>query len=96
MDGVLVREQALSCLQAFLTVGPAVGAFDLYRAPLAEYLASQQLRHWEAALRALAARALGALVAAEPQLFAGRILGGLLPLCLDPVLEASAFLGWIP
>ncbi|KAK9846640.1 hypothetical protein WJX81_008203 [Elliptochloris bilobata] len=73
--------------QAFLTVGPAVGAFGEFRAPLAEYLAARQLRHWEAALRALAARALGELVAAEPPLFAGRVLGGLLLLCLDPVLE---------
>ena len=80
-------------MQAFLTVGPAVGAFAMYRAPLAEYLAGQQLRHWDAPLRALAARALGALVAAEPALFAGRVLAGLLPRCLDPVLEVRASLG---
>lgn len=73
-------------------MGPAVGAFAMYRAPLAEYLAAQQLRHWEAALRALAARALGALVAAEPKLFAGRVLDGLLPRCLGPVLEVRASL----
>lgn len=84
---------APSWLQAFLTVGPAVGAFAMYRAPLAEYLAGQQLRHWEAPLRVLAARALGALAAGEPALFAGRVLGGLLPRCLDAVLEARAPLG---
>jgi len=50
----------------------------------------RQLRHWEAGLRALAARALGALAAGEPPLFAGRVLGELLPLCLDPTLEARA------
>lgn len=75
--------------QAFLVVGPAVAAFPEFRGALAQFLAGQQLRHWEATLRALAARALGALVATEPLLFAGTMLDGLLPLCLDPALEVE-------
>ncbi len=66
-----------------------MAAFPEFLGALAQFLAGQQLRHWEAALRALAARALGALVATEPPLFAGTMLDRLLPLCLDPALEVG-------
>lgn len=74
--------------QAYINVAPAVAAFDEYFEPLAWHLLRAKLRHWEKALRELAAQALAALVPCCPAFFLNSALPFMLPLCTDPVLEA--------
>jgi hypothetical protein len=71
---------------AYLSVAPVVAGFEEYHAFMAEHLMTDKLRHWDRSLRCLAARALGALVAARPPAFLDR-LDRLLLLCVDPTLE---------
>jgi tubulin-specific chaperone D len=51
---------------AFTVVAPAVAAFPVYRGPLREHLLAVKIRHWDAAVRGLAARALAALAVVRP------------------------------
>lgn len=73
--------------QAYLSVAPYIATFAEYRTPLVEHLLQDKLRHWEKALRELAARALGALVPTDAHTFAGLYVGQLLQLSLDGSLE---------
>jgi hypothetical protein len=77
---------APGCPQAYLQVAPAVGVYPQYRTPLPTHLVTTQLRHWDKALRHLAADALAALVPVlGPTYLATEALDLLLPWCLDAV-----------
>lgn len=75
-----------------------MASFPEYQLPLAQALLQAKLRHWDKALRELAARAAAALVPAMPGFMAGDALDELLPLCTDPVLEVGGrggCVGWV-
>ena len=76
-------------LQAYLSVAPVVAGFPEYFPGLVEFLMTNQLRHWEASLRALAAKALGALVEKNSASFAGQLLQKLLDLTVVETLEVA-------
>ena len=70
-----------------MTVGPGIAQFPEHRHALAGHLLQVKLRHWEQPVRELAAKALGALVPAEPALFQASALQQLLPLATHTSLE---------
>lgn len=76
-------------------MAPAVAAYPEYTLALVDHLAHTQLRHWEKALRELAAKGLAALVPAAGQYLATDVLDALLPRCLDPVRGVRTF-GCLP
>ncbi len=71
-------------------VAPQIAAFPPYRRPLAVALLRVKLRHWDAALRPLAARGLAALAPLEPEFLAGSAVPELCEATLSPVLEVGA------
>ncbi|GLI66673.1 hypothetical protein VaNZ11_010603, partial [Volvox africanus] len=74
--------------QAYIKVGPLVAATGPeYRQALATHLVQVKARHWEKALRELAARAAAALVPYNVSYFSGPALDELLPACLNDQLE---------
>lgn len=76
--------------QAYLKVAPQVAAMGPeYRHALATHLVKVKARHWDKALRELAAQAAAALVPYYPSYFAGPALEELLPACLDEQLEVG-------
>ena len=77
---------------AYLTVGPAVAAFQPYRRCLAETLLTSKTCHWDKALRLQAACALAALAPLEPEWMAGVAVEELLPRTLhaDPGVRHGA------
>jgi hypothetical protein len=78
------------CGYSNLQVAPSIASFAEYTRPLLDHLLHSKLRHWERPLRALAAKALAALVPAAPQLLATEALTTLLPLVTSDVLEVRA------
>ncbi|KAF6263485.1 armadillo-type protein [Scenedesmus sp. NREL 46B-D3] len=75
---------------AYLHVAPFVAQFPEYTSSLLQHLADVKLRHWDRALRALAAMGLAGLApVAAPQL-AGHALPQLLKLVTADVLEVRA------
>lgn len=58
---------------AYKRVAPFVAGFPEYQQPLAQHLLEVKLRHWEKALRELAARGTAALVATQPDFFATQV-----------------------
>ncbi|KDD73722.1 hypothetical protein H632_c1893p0, partial [Helicosporidium sp. ATCC 50920] len=73
--------------KAFLNVAPAVAEVPGYLVAFVRHLLDAALRHWDAAVRELAARALGRLAGIEPGRFAELVLPRLVQSCLDDVLE---------
>ena len=63
---------------AFLVVAPYVASFEAYQEPLAAHLVSRQLKHWDSAMRHLAAEALRKLVPLFPAYFVDTALPALL------------------
>ena len=87
---ILVAEvHLIGHLQAYLSVAPVVAGFPEYFPGLVEFLMTNQLRHWDASLRALAAKALGALVDKNSASFAGQLLQKLLDLTVVETLEVA-------
>lgn len=56
-----------AALQASLSVAPSVAGYEEYFEPLAHHLLAVKLRHWEKALRELAATALAGEAGAGEQ-----------------------------
>jgi hypothetical protein len=80
---------------AYLQVAPFVAQFHEYRAALVHHLMSSKLRHWDRAIRGLAAVGLAALVPVAGELLQQHALPHLLSSVTDDVLEvrAGAMLG---
>jgi hypothetical protein len=72
---------------AYLHVAPFVAQFPEYTSALLQHLADVKLRHWDRALRALAAMGLAALAPVAAAQLAGQALPQLLKLVTDDVLE---------
>jgi hypothetical protein len=72
---------------AYLHVAPFVAQFPEYTSALLQHLAEVKLRHWDRALRALAAMGLAALAPVAAAQLAGHALPQLLKLVTDDILE---------
>lgn len=72
---------------AYLRVAPFVASFPEYTTPLIEHLLSSKLRHWDKALRALAAMGLAALATRAAQQLAESAVPKVLGLVTSDVLE---------
>lgn len=72
---------------AYLRVAPFIASFPQYTAPLLDHLLLVKLRHWDKALRALAAMGLAALAPVAAQRLADSALPKLLGLVTSDVLE---------
>lgn len=68
-------------------MAPFIAQYPEYRNVLADHLLTSKLRHWDKALRALAAKGLAALVPTEAATISNHAVDTLLPLCTDDVLE---------
>jgi hypothetical protein len=73
---------------AFTCVAPKVAAFPAYRTALLEHLLTVKLRHWDKAVRGLAAQALGRCVHLDLEWFKAVALPALLPQVTSPELFA--------
>ena len=82
-------------VNAFLNVSCFVGQFEEYLLPMLKYLAFDQLKHWEPAMRQLASQALAVLSVFNPALVVSEILPVLVEKCFSKALHVrhGAILG---
>lgn len=74
-------------INAYLNVSCFVGQFEEYLESMMSHLAFVQLRHWEPAMRILAAQALAVLSVFNPELTVNKILMPLVQLCFNKALH---------
>ena len=53
-------------VQAYLEVAPSIACYEEYSSAMAKHLLEVKLRHWDASLRELAAKAMAELVPCVP------------------------------
>jgi tubulin-specific chaperone D len=71
---------------AYLTIAPYVASFAPHRAALTDHVAAVKLQHWDSEVRALAAKALGALAPLDLRRAATELLPAVLQQILSPDL----------
>jgi tubulin-specific chaperone D len=71
---------------AYLTIAPYVASFTPHRAALTDHVAAVKLQHWDSEVRALAAKALGALAPLDLHRAATELLPTVLQQILSPDL----------
>jgi tubulin-specific chaperone D len=71
---------------AYLTIAPYVASFAPHRAALTDHVAAVKLQHWDSEVRALAAKALGALAPLDLHRAATELLPTVLQQILSPDL----------
>jgi tubulin-specific chaperone D len=71
---------------AYLTIAPYVASFAPHRAALTDHVAAVKLQHWDSEVRALAAKALGALASLDLHRAATELLPTVLQQILSPDL----------
>ncbi|KAI9310691.1 armadillo-type protein [Dichotomocladium elegans] len=74
---------------AFLKVAYNIAKFEAYRYPMIQHLTSVTIRHWDKAMRVLAAAALNRLVDLDPRYFIDSILPELTSLAVSTNMQES-------